>query len=108
MFWVTYSERVVDDQPTQPYSKTMEKWKERKDLMGFLNDGGWTYHGMSAYARKTRTSVLNRYWQKHTSNKYGLRCDMPPYVRSPFRRRLYAAVPKATFSLAMALIDKDG
>ena len=61
---------------------------------------------MSAFARKTRTSVLDRYWQKHLSDKCGLRHDMPPFVRRPFARRLYAAVPKATFSFAMSLMDK--
>ena len=108
MFWVTDSERVIDDRPTQPYSMTMEKWKERKEVMEFLNGRGWTYHGMSAYARKTRTSVLNRHRQKLISDKHGVRYDMPPYVRRPYGRRLYAEVPKATFSLAMALMDKVG
>ena len=60
MFWVTDSEKVIDDHPNQPNS-TMQKWKGRKDLMEYLNDRGWTHHGMSAYARKARTSVLNRY-----------------------------------------------
>ena len=78
-------ERVIDNHPTQPYSMTMEKWKERKDLMEYLNDRTWPYHGMSAYAMKMWTSVLN-----HTSDKYGLRGDMSPYVRRPF-----AAVPKS-------------
>ena len=55
-------------------------------------------------ARKTRTSVLNRYWQKHISDKN----DMPPCVKRPYSRRLHAAVPKATFSFAMALMDKVG
>ena len=61
MFWVTDTERVIDDQHTQPYSMTVEKWKEWEKVMESLNERGWTYHGMSAYARKTRTSVLNRY-----------------------------------------------
>ena len=72
----------------------MEKWKERKEVMEFLNDRGWTYHGMSAYARNTRTSVLDRNWQKHISDKCGLRYDMPPYVRRHYGRWLFAAVPK--------------
>ena len=54
---------MIDDQPTEPYSMTMEKWKEMKDVMEFLNDRTWLYHEMSAYAMKIRTSVLNRYWQ---------------------------------------------
>ena len=73
--------------------------------MEFLNDRTCPYHGMSASALKNRTSVLNRYWQKHISDKNGLRYDMPPYVRRPYGRRLYAAVPKATVSFAMALMD---
>ena len=68
--------------------------------MEFLND-------RTAYARKTRT-VLNTNWQKHISDTYGLGYDMPPIVRRPHGRRLYAAVPKATFSFAMALFDKVG
>ena len=80
---------------------TMEKWKGRKEVMEFLSDTGWTYHGMSAHARKTRTPELNKYWQRHTSDKYGLRGDMSPYVRRPF-----AAVPKAIFSFAMTVMDK--
>ena len=64
--------------------------------MEFLNERRWTYHGMSAYARKTRTSILNKYWQKHISDKNGIWYDMPPYARRPCGRRLHAAVPKAT------------
>ena len=108
MFWVADSEGVIDDQPTQPYSMTMEKWKERKKVMEFLNGGRSTYHGKSAYARKTRPSVLNRYWQKHISDKNGDWHDMAPCVERPYGRRLHAAVPKATSSFAMALMDKVG
>ena len=97
MFWVTTSERVIDDHSTQADSTTIEKsGKERKDMMDFLNDRTWSYHSMSAYAMKIRTSVLNKSWSK-------LRSDMSPYVRRPF-----AAVPKATFSSAMAVMDKVG
>ena len=71
MLWVTDLERVIDDHPTQPYSMTMEKGKERKDVMEFLNDG------MSAYAVKIRTSVLNSFWKKHISDKNGLRGEGP-------------------------------
>ena len=49
---------MIDDHPTQPTSMTMEKWKERKDLMEYLSDRTWPYHGMSACAMKIRTSVL--------------------------------------------------
>ena len=68
--------------------------------MEHLNDRTWPYHGMSACAMKIRTSVLNRFWRGHISDKYGLRGDMPPYVRPPF-----AAVPKATFSFAITVMD---
>ena len=44
--------RVIDDQPNQPYSMTMESCDERKEVMEFKYDRGWTYHGMSAYAWK--------------------------------------------------------
>ena len=101
MFWVTDSERVTDDHPTQQDSMTMEKWKEKKDLMEYLNDRTWPNHGMSAYAMKIRTSVLNRFRSDHISDKNGLRGDTSPHVRRPF-----AAVPKATFSFAMAVMDK--
>ena len=105
MFWITDSERVIDDHPTQPNSMTLEKWKERKDLMEFLNDRTWPYRSMNAYAMKIRTSVLNKFWRKHISDKNGLRGDMPPYVKN-LGRRPFAAVPKATFSFAMAELDK--
>ena len=95
MFWVTDTERVADDQHTQPYSVTMETWKERQEVMESLNDRGWTYHGTSAYARKTSTSVLNRYWQTYFSDKNGIWCP-------------HAAVPKATFSYATTEMDKVG
>ena len=100
MFWVTDSERVIDDHLTQPNSMTMGKWKERKDLMEYLNDRTWSNHDMSAFAMKIRTSVLNRFWRDHISDKCGLRGDMPSFVRRPF-----AAVPKATFSFAMTVMD---
>ena len=101
MFWVTDSERVIDDHPTQPNSKTMEKWKERKELMEYLNDKIWPYHGMSVCAMKIWTTVLNRFWREHISDKDGLRGDTSPYVQRPS-----AAVPKATFSFALAVMDK--
>ena len=69
--------------------------------MEYVNDRTWLYHGMSGYAMKIRTSVLNRFWRDHISDKNGLRGGMTPYVRRPL-----AAVPKATFSFAMAVMDK--
>ena len=80
---------------------TLEKWKERKDQMEHLNDRTWPYHGMSPDALEVRTSVLNKFWKDHISDKYGLGGDTSPYVRRPF-----AAVPKASFSFAMAVMDK--
>ena len=68
--------------------------------MEYLNDRTWPYHGMSPYAMKIRTSELNKFWKDHISDMYGLGGDTSPYVR-PF-----AAVPKATFSSSMAVMDK--
>ena len=69
--------------------------------MEYLNDRTWPYHGMSTHAMKIRTSVLNKSWKYHISDKYGHGGDTSPHVRGPF-----AAVPKATFSSAMAVMDK--
>ena len=83
MFWVTDTERVIGDQHNQPCSLTMDHWKERKEEMESFNDRGWAHQGGSAYAGKNRTSVLNRYWQRHISDKNGVWYDMPPYVKGP-------------------------
>ena len=93
--------RVIDDHPTRPNLMTLEKWKERKHQVEYLNDRTWPYHGMSPYAMKIRTSVLSKFWKDHISDKFGLGGDTSPSVRRPF-----AAVPKATFSFAMAVMDK--
>ena len=77
------------------------KVKGKKDQMEYVNDRTWPYHGMSLCAVKLRTSVLNRFWRDHISDKHGRRGDVPPHVRRPF-----AAVPKATFSCAMEVMDK--
>ena len=61
------------------------------DQMEYLNDRTWPHHGMSPYA----------ICRDHTSDKYGLGGGTAPYVRRPF-----AAVPKASFSVAMAVMDK--
>ena len=68
--------------------------------MEYLNDRTWPHHGMSPYAMKVRASVSNKFWRDHISDKYGFGGDTVPYVRRPF-----AAVPKATFSCAMAVMD---
>ena len=103
MFWVTDLDRGIDDHPAQPNSMTKVKWKDRKDLMEYLNERTGPYHGISAYVMKIRTSVLNKFWKDHISDKYGLRGDRQPYVRRPF-----TAVPKATFSFAMTVMEKVG
>ena len=92
---------MIDDHPVQPNSMTMQKWQDRKDLMGYLNDKNWPYHGMSTYSMKIWTSMLNRFWIDHISDKYGHRGDMSPYVRRPLK-----AVLKATFPFAMTVMDK--
>ena len=94
MFWVTDTERVIGDQHNQSCSLTMDEWKKRKEETESLNDRGWTHQGMSAYARKNRTSVLNRYWQRHISDK------------RPYGRCLHAAVAFGTFTYALTLMDK--
>ena len=98
---MTDSERVIDDHPNRPSSITLEKWKEIKDQMKYLNDRTGPYHGMSPHATKVRASVLNTFWRDHISDKYGFGGDTVPYVRRPF-----AAVPKPTLSYAMAVMDK--
>ena len=68
--------------------------------MEYLNDRTCPYQGMSPYAMKIRTSMLCKFWKDRISDKYGLGGDTSPYVR-----RLFGAVPKAT-SFAMAVMDK--
>ena len=88
--------------PTQPNSMTVEKPKERKRSDGISEWTGFApYHGMSAYAMKIRTSVLNRFWKDHISDKHSLRGDTSPYVW-----RAFAAGPKSTLSFAMTVMDK--
>ena len=69
--------------------------------MEHVNDRTWPYHGTSPCAMKERASVLNKFWRDHKSDKYGFDGDTVPNVRRPF-----AAVPKATFSNATAVMDK--
>ena len=83
MFWVTDSEKVIEDHPARPSTMTLEKWKEMKDQMEYSNDRTWPYHGMSPYAIMGRGSVLNKFWRDHISDKYGLGGDTAPYVRRP-------------------------
>ena len=72
MFWVTDSERVIDDHPAWPSTMTLEKRKEMKDQMAYLDDRTWQYHGVSPYAIKVRASMLNKFRRDHISDKYGL------------------------------------
>ena len=55
MFWVTYSERVIDDHPIQPITMTAETWKARKDSMEYSNGRTWHYHGMNDCALRRRS-----------------------------------------------------
>ena len=41
-----------------------------------LNDRICPYYGMSVYALKTRTSVMNKFWRDRILDKYGVRSDM--------------------------------
>ena len=85
---MTDSERAIEDHPNRPSSITLEKWKEIKDQMEYLNDRTWPYHGASPCAMKVRASVLNKFWRDHISDKYGFggcmcggpsqRCRRPP------------------------------
>ena len=94
---------MIDDHSTQPITVTTETWKERKDSMEYSNGRTWRYHGMHDHALKARSSVLHGFWRDHTSDKNGRRGNVPPYARAPL------AVPKATFSFAMTVMDKvDG
>ena len=68
--------------------------------MEYSNDRARRYHGMSGYALKTRSSVLQRFWRDHLYGKKGRRGNEPPYARAP------VAVPNATFSFAMIVMDK--
>ena len=85
----------------QPYTVTIETWKERKESMEHLNDRTWCYHGMNADVMKIRSSVLNSFWREHISDQNGRRGNIPPYAQAPF-----AAVPRATISFAMTVMDK--
>ena len=100
MFWVTDSERMVDDHPTQMILLKSETWKERKDSTESSNVRTWRYHGMNDYALRTRSSVLHRFWRDHISDKHCRRGNIPSYAQAPL------SVPKATFSFAMTVMDK--
>ena len=107
MFWVTDTERVIRDQHNQPCSLTMDKWKERKEEVESLNDRGWAHQGMSAYAGKNRTSVLNRYWQRHISDKNGICMICRLMLKGPMAGNCTQR-SKATFTYALTLMDKVG
>ena len=100
--FVTFSGSRIDDYCTQPYSMTMEKWRERKDVMEFLHISTRLYHDMSVCVMKIRSSVLNKFWKDHISDKNGRRGYFPPWVLAPL------AIPKVTVSFAIASMDKIG
>ena len=98
MFWVTDSVRVIDVHHSADHydSRNMES-KGRFDGM---NGRSWCCHGMNDYALRARSSVLHRFWRDHISDKNGRSGNIPPYARAPL------AVPKATISLAVTVMDR--
>ena len=68
--------------------------------MGVMNGRTWHYHGMSYKAMSTRTTVLQRFWRDHISDKKkAARGKIPPNA---------LAVPKTAFSCATTVMDKVG
>ena len=84
MFWVTDSERMIDDHPAEPITMTAETWKERKDSMECCE---WQDMALSRY----RTTLPGkRDHQCCTGSggttfliKNGRRGNTPPYARAP-------------------------
>ena len=74
MFWVENSERVISDQQSQPCSLTMDKWKEKRRWNLWVTRDGLIRAWVHTLEKKT--SLLNRYWQRHTSDKNGIWYDM--------------------------------
>ena len=79
-----------------------ERGRDRKDSMEFMTGRKWHYHGMNSNAVRTRSSVLQRFWRDHISDKNGRRGNTPPNALAAL------AAPKATFSFAMTVMDKVG
>ena len=52
------------------------------------------------FALRTSSSVLHRFWRDHISYKNGRRGNIPPNAMAA------RAIPKATFSFAMTVMDK--
>ena len=93
------SEMVIDDHSNEPVLKTAETWKEREDSMEFMTGKTWHYHGMNDYVLRTRSCVLHKFWRDHISDQNGPRGDIPPNPLAAL------ALPQATFSFAMAVMD---
>ena len=91
---------VIDDHPDEPVLVTARTWKDRKDSMELMAGRTWHYHGMVNFALRTRTSVLQRFWRDHISDKDGRRDNVPPNALAAL------AMPKATFSFAITVMDK--
>ena len=46
--------------------------------MEVLTDSTWHYNGMNQNAKRTRTHVLQKFWQDNISDKNGRRDNIPP------------------------------
>ena len=88
MFWVMDSEMMIDDRPSEPVLMTARTWRDRKDSMEFMTGRTCYYHGMN-----------DRFWRDHISDKDGRRGNIPPNALAAL------AVPKATFSFAMTVME---
>ena len=89
---------VIGDRP-EPLLMTAGTWRDRKDSMEAVIGQTWHHHGMDDYALRKRTSVLQRFWRDHISDKIGRRDNLPSNA---------IAVPKTAISYAMTVMDKVG
>ena len=108
MFWVTDMKRVIGDQHNQPclWQRTNGR-KEKKRWVLWMT--GCAHQSMSAYAGKNRTSVLNRYWERHISDKNGIWYGMPPSFKGPYGRWLARNSSKSNSKNNLHLrVDLDG
>ena len=86
-------------------SRVLWEWTngKKKFNLGVTRDsiiGTWVHT-----LEKNRTSVLKRYWQRHTSDKNGIWYDMSPDVKRSYDGCLHAAAARsrANSNLAYAL-----
>ena len=99
MIWPMDAEMVIDDRTNEPVLMTARAWRDRKDSMEVMTGRTWHYHGMNHKIKRTRSSVLQRFWRDHISRQNGLRSDITPNALD---------IPKTAFSYAMTVIDKVG